>query len=412
MKKLTMEQWEQKYIKGNVERMDQKYTMFNRAGWDPTIHEAVESWAISGTVKDEPGYYLEDWALHWASRRGTLLGFFNMSKPNPSKSTHIFMKAMKEMANLNQGATRMPTKPPEGATLHDSDPQSLANKIKKVGLWFGADMVGICKLDRRWVYSDTYDGLPFGGRGDDELESGDSTPQEIPDTHQWAIVMCFEQSYDLVSYYPTLCSNAASSMGYSRMAITNHYMSAYIRNLGFNAIDCTTNDVALSIPMAMQAGLGDLARNGLLITPKYGPRVRISKVITDMPLVPDAPIDFGVTEFCEACEMCAERCPSQSLKYGPRTTEPNNASNVGGVLKWPIDAETCRMYWGRQNKGCTVCMAYCPFNKPDTPFHKTVRWFADYVRWADPLYVWMDKLFGYGKPKPADNFWEEWDPRR
>jgi len=164
--------------------------------------------------------------------------------------------------------------------------------------------------------------------------------------------------------------------------------------------------------MAMQAGLGDLARNGLLITPKYGPRVRISKVITDLPLVPDAPIDFGVTEFCEACEMCAERCPSQSLKYGPRTTEPNSVSNVGGVLKWPIDAETCRMYWGRQNKGCTVCMAYCPFNKPDTPFHKTVRWFADHVRWADPLYVWMDKLFGYGEPKPADNFWEEWDPRR
>jgi reductive dehalogenase len=412
MKKLTMAQWEDKYIKGNVERLDQKYTMFNRAGWDPKIHGAVESWAINGTVRDEPGNYLEDWALHFASRRGTMMGMFNTSKPNPDRNSRAFMEAMKAVSAKNPGGSRMPSGPPEGAKLHDSDPQALTNKIKKAAHWFGADLVGICKLDRRWVYSHTYDGMPFGGRGDDELQSGDSKPQEIPEAYQWAVVMCFEQSYDLISYYPTLAANAASSMGYSSMAITNHYLSSYIRFLGSGAIDCTTNDVALSIPMAMQAGLGDLARNGLLITPKYGPRVRISKVITDLPLIPDVPIDFGVTEFCEACEMCAEECPSQSLKYGSRTTEPNNESNVGGVLKWPINAETCRMYWGKQNQGCTTCMAYCPYNKPDTRFHRMVRWFTDHARWGDPAYVWMDKMCGYGKPKPADHFWEDWNPQK
>lgn len=413
MKRLTLEQWEAKYIKGSVERFDQKYTMFSRAGWDPKIHGAVENWAITGTVKDKPGYHLEEWALNWASRRGTLFGMFNTSKPNPDKHTQLLVEAMKAISLKNPGTgSRLPSGPPEGAKLHDSDPQALTDKIKKAALWFGADLVGICKLDRRWVYSRTYDGMPFGGRGDDDLEKSESTLQEIPETYQWAVVMCFEQSYDLISHYPTLASNAAGSMGYSRMAITNQYLSSFIRYLGSGAIDCTTNDVALSIPMAMQAGLGDLARNGLLITPKYGPRVRISKVITDLPLVSDVPIDFGVTEFCEVCEMCAEKCPSQSLKYGSRTTEPNNESNVGGVLKWPIDAETCRMYWGRKNQGCTVCMAYCPYNKPDTRFHRMVRWLTDHVRWGDPAYVWLDKLLGYGKSKPADHFWEDWDPQK
>jgi len=408
MKKLTPQQWEEKYIKGDVERFDQKYTTFNRPGWDSSIHSAAESWAISGTVNDKPGYHLEDWGFNWASRRGTLLGMFNFSKPNPGRTTQAFMKAM---SAVKQGGPTMPSGPQEGVKIHDSSPGALANKIKKAALWFGADSVGICELDRRWVYSHTYDRLLYAGRADDELESSESNLQEISEEFQWAIVMCFEQSYDLISYYPTFCSNAAVSMGYSRMAIANHYLSAYIRNLGFKAIDCTTNDVALSVPMAMQAGLGDLGRNGLLVTPKYGPRVRISKVITNLPLVSDAPIDFGVTEFCESCKVCAEKCPSQSIRYETRTTEPNNTSNVGGVLKWPIDPETCRIYWGRKNQSCTACVACCPYNKPDTAFHRMVRWFTDHVRWGDPFYVWMDKVFGYGKPKPAENFWEEWDPK-
>jgi len=201
-------------------------------------------------------------------------------------------------------------------------------------------------------------------------------------------------------------------MGYSRMAVTNNYVSGFIRNLGFKTIDCTTNDVALSIPMAMQAGLGDLARNGLLITPQFGPRVRLSKVITDLSLVADAPVDFGVTEFCTKCGICADNCPSQSIIHGERTIEPHNISNLGGVLKWPINAEECRMYWGRANKPCTTCIACCPYNKPDTWLHRSIRWFTDHVRWADPLYIKMDILCGYGKPKKPDNFWEEWQPAR
>jgi hypothetical protein len=41
-----------------------------------------------------------------------------------------------------------------------------------------------------------------------------------------------------------------------------------------------------------------------------------------------------------------------------------------------------------------------------------VRWFVDKTRWADPFYVKMDNVFGYGKSKKADNFWDEWEPRK
>jgi reductive dehalogenase len=248
--------------------------------------------------------------------------------------------------------------------------------------------------------------------GPAKVGTGGSKPQEIPEEFQYAVVLVFAEDYDMMRYYPTNIADAVTSMGYSRMGVTNNYLAAFIRNLGFQTIDGTTNAVAASIPMAMQAGLGDIGRHGLLITPKWGPRIRLSKVITDLPLVPDAPIDFGVTELCLKCEICAEKCPSQSIMKGDRTPEPNNISNLRNTLKWPINAETCRMYWGRSNKPCTTCIACCPYNKPDTRFHRMVRWFTDHVRWGDPLYVKMDIWCGYGQPKNPDNFWEDWNPTR
>ncbi|MBA7715561.1 Epoxyqueuosine reductase [subsurface metagenome] len=142
---------------------------------------------------------------------------------------------------------------------------------------------------------------------------GDHKPQEIPEEFEYVVVMAFAEDYNMMKYYPSWIAHSATSMGYSIMAITNMFLSAFIRSLGFRAIDCTTNDVANSIPLAMQAGLGDLGRNGLLITPQFGPRVRLTQIITDLPLVADSPLEFGVTEFCTVCKRCAQLCPSQSI---------------------------------------------------------------------------------------------------
>lgn len=135
-------------------------------------------------------------------------------------------------------------------------------------------------------------------------------------------------------------------------------------------------------------------------------------MITDLPLAADSPIEFGVTEFCEVRGKAADMCPSQYIIYGERTTEPHNVSSSAGVIKWPTNAEKCRAYWARIGKWCTNCIASCPYNKPYTWFQRFVQLCTDHKRWADPFYIKMDDLFGFGKPKKPDNFWEEWQPKR
>jgi len=172
--------------------------------------------------------------------------------------------------------------------------------------------------------------------------------------------------YDAIRVSPTCISQATAGLAYSRMAFVVASLAQFIRGLGYTAIP-SGNDTRLDIPSAVDAGMGELGRNGLLITPEFGSRVRIAKVLTDLPLKPDSPMEFGVDRFCQSCLKCATLCPSQSIQYGDRTDKPVNISTNPGVRKWPINAGKCLEFWARTGNSCCNCIMVCPFNKPAGP---------------------------------------------
>jgi len=171
------------------------------------------------------------------------------------------------------------------------------------------------------------------------------------------------------------------------------------------------NDVGMSVPMAIDAGLGQYGRHGLLITKPYGPRVRIAKVLTDMPLNPDSPdLDFGkaVVRFCEVCEKCAITCPSQSIPFGKeRTWEGKTKSNNPGIKKWYVNVETCYSFWVENGSECSNCIRSCPYNKKDGRMHRSVMWFVQHMPWLNRFIVKFDDLAGYGKQKSGEKFWQK-----
>ena len=229
----------------------------------------------------------------------------------------------------------------------------------------------------------------------------------LPRTMNRVVALAFEMDYAGVSTYPSAVACSATGRGYSHMAETAASLAEFIRGLGYSAVPCG-NQTALSIPLAIDAGLGELGRNGLLVTKRFGPRVRLAKVFTDMPLAVDQPVRFGVTEFCDVCKKCADLCPGQAIPHGERSREAHSVSNNPGTLKWAVKGENCMRVW--QHNGftdCGTCVRCCPFNKPPGLLHDSVRLVIKArSRKLDKLMLWGDELFGYGKQQPADGFWD------
>ena len=94
-------------------------------------------------------------------------------------------------------------------------------------------------------------------------------------------------------------------------------------------------------PVAYDAGLGELGRLGLLITPQFGPRIRLSIVSTNLPLVYDNPIVLGVQDFCAFCKKCAVNCPSGAVAMGEKGI-------YNGIEKWQSNQESCYSFWRTQ----------------------------------------------------------------
>lgn len=68
-------------------------------------------------------------------------------------------------------------------------------------------------------------------------------------------------------------------------------LASYIRVLGYPADIHSHSEGAVLFPnpMAVDTGLGEVGRNGMLMTKEYGPAVRITIVSTTLPMVVDKP---------------------------------------------------------------------------------------------------------------------------
>ena len=134
--------------------------------------------------------------------------------------------------------------------------------------------------------------------------------------------------------------------------------------------------------------------------------MRLCKVLTDLPLVPDEPRFFGVEAFCRVCMKCAEDCPSRAIYFGERTTEALNVSTNPGVLKWPVNGEQCYKYWVANKLDCATCIRVCPFNQEQGWIHDLVRAGVKHAPWLNRMYLSFDQVLGYGRQRDPAAVWD------
>ncbi len=260
----------------------------------------------------------------------------------------------------------------------DVIPERLTAEIKRLVLRLGAAEAGVARLNKMFVYSHVGRGPEPWGR-----------PIEL--SHRYAIVFALEMDYGRVQRAPDLPITEESALQYLRAANISISLARYLRSLGYPArahISDSNYQIMLP-PVAQDAGLGELSRMGYLLSRRFGPRVRLGAVTTDVPLVPDAPMAFGVQDFCARCFKCAVNCPSSAIPRGDPTI-------IRGVRKWQLDIERCLWYWRVAGTDCGLCMKVCPYGHPPTFVHNVVRRAAGRSAFAQRISIWGDDLF-YGR---------------
>lgn len=375
-----------RYIVGELKQYDQKDEIYKRLLWDQDLLEVGRKFYVEPVYpKKQVGYRLED--LSMANASWHLEHNYGMGVRTGKKYLYAWDW---------DGGYSYP-RVPSGLKIDSENPQSITNGIKKVGMFFGAAKIGVCKVDQRWLYKKGYTKT---------LEGGEPFEIGLPEDCRYAVVILIEMDYDAIACSPDGPSTSATGLGYSRMVFVAGLLAMYIRGLGYKAIPCG-NDTACSVPLGIDAGLGELGRNSMLITPDFGPRVRICKVFTNLPLVVDKPIEFGVWEFCKTCKKCAKHCPAQALPHGNPTEKPLDMSNREGILKWPIDAKKCITFWANRGVDCSNCIRTCPFNKKTGKMHDAVRLMIRNSGVFNKTFVFLDDLFGYGRQKSSQKFWSD-----
>jgi epoxyqueuosine reductase len=362
-------------------RFDQKNEMFKRSLWDEKMRPYAKGFYEEVFYQQKFGYRKLDYAFRnaaWNLEWGHAFG--NARSNSGLYSWDAVSAKMKRFVET-------------GEQVKES-PEEMSRIIKKAARFLGADLVGICEVHPNWVYSYEFNGL-----------TREHYPIDLPQDSRHAIVIAVEMDYGVIRSSPSGVAGAATGLGYSKMAFVANLLASFIRGLGYRAIPCG-NDTALSVPLAMAAGLGEGSRMGLLVTEKYGPRVRLCKVFTDAPLEYDTYHGFGVMEFCKTCKKCATHCPSQAIPHGDMTTEGPAISNQSGVLKWYVDAEKCFAFWGKNRMDCANCIRVCPYNKPLGIVHNAVRTVTRKTNLFNPFFVWMDTFLRYDQLQPIKNFWE------
>ena len=347
-------------------RFPQKNICFSRARWDEDFTaygRGIYDRAESKMERGLKGYTREDYAAMSAAW-----------------SVH---DALPRSRGLRMGGSLSTFAPVSKPAEPQADPKKNSEFIRRFAKGLGAAEVGTTSLNLDWVYSRDVEGKPL----------------DLEESVRHAIVFLVPMDQNMLARSPRVPASTAVGLAYSKCRTISESIARCVAQLGYNAHPAV-NELALSVPLAIDAGLGEFARNGLLISDVHGMAVRIGKVLTDMPLEQDPPVNLGVREFCRRCKRCAEKCPPRVISFDDEPSGKTfSVSNNPGIVKWYVNVDRCYEFWCNNGTDCSNCITWCPFTKPDTWSHRLARSVIRRTGLLNGLFLRLDRLFTKESPK-------------
>jgi len=237
-----------------------------------------------------------------------------------------------------------------------ADPQEMARTIKSYAHYLGARKVGITQLNQDWVYTHyahPYTLEPYG------------KPVDL--NYKYIICMAFPQNRMMMASGDGIAEYLEVGWIYTYSSLVSVIIAQFIRSLGWPARALSSeNSPYLVVPTFVDAGVGEQGRCSYVVTKEFGNNFRPGAVATDMPLPVDKPVDFGLQDFCQKCQICSEACPAHAISLGDKEV-------IRGARVWYSDGDKCRRYWDTLGHPCGICQYVCPWNFSNHWFHNTIR---------------------------------------
>ena len=250
----------------------------------------------------------------------------------------------------------------------------LTNELTVVAKAHGASLVGVAPVER-------FQGAPTGHHPTDLLPGAQT------------VVAFGIRLLDRVLEWPELLQGSASfpeemrkdalhKLFYRRSGydIVNDHLNTvalllanHLEDLGFPSLffPATYGGVVESMPnlpgmfsqrhAAVRAGLGEFGLNNVVVTERYGPRIRFNAVLTTAPLTP-SPLLVEKTCLGTGCNICIDECPAHAFSLLPGASEPRVWLDPVSRTDW----EVCRVK--REPLACAGrCLRVCPVGRPVPP---------------------------------------------
>lgn len=272
---------------------------------------------------------------------------------------------------------QLPTSP------QNVDPSRMSKFVKQWVKKLSAVSVGITELQDYHLYT--------------TIGRGDRYGEEVDLDHKYAIAFTVEMDKYFMDRAPMGPTVMESSQQYLNSGAIAVQLAEFIRLLGYSSRAHIDGSYRVVCPLvARYAGLGEIGRMGLLMTPELGPRVRIAVVTTNLPLVTDErKRDDTMIDFCTECKKCADVCPSDAISFDNRT-------QIDGVLRWQINSEACFTFWCKIGTDCGRCMSVCPYSHPNNTLHNLVRFGVKQSSLFRKAALKLDDFFYGRKPAPLE----------
>lgn len=187
--------------------------------------------------------------------------------------------------------------------------------------------------------------------GDDAVFENETVP------HRQAIAIGYPMNREEMLHVPHKRASVEVMAVYRKVGKVALELSEYLRDCGWAAKSYfdTKSTELLHIPLAVQAGLGELGKHGSVISKEYGSNFRLSSVLTELPLADSQPVELGVDDMCVSCRICTTKCPPDAIF--------DTKQMVRGVEKWYVDFDKCVPYFA-ETAGCAICLEVCPWSEP------------------------------------------------